>query len=393
MTTSLFDSLCVGPVAIIDDEVETSREVKKICKELEGRNIPLIKFSAIEDADKAVANLTSCNFIILDWRFDRPAGAPAEVLAGDAFGEEKKKEVLEFIKKFQKHVAAPIFIVSQEAATNILQELDAAGISTREKECVFVGTKRGFKIKGAMARKVDKWISRHPHVYLAKWWSGKWNQQNTALFWSLFQADPHWPNVFFKTFVADGVDPSVALLETLNQLVFSTISTDGLDLERFKKNRQGNAKALRTLYQRLVYTTSNIEKDAKPGDIYYKDGAYWLNIRPECDTTSRGGNNPEIYLIKGIRKEYQEVRRRITKYGILPKVPEIIMLCLDDTDIVVFDKRKLNIVKYNDWKAHKKWRIVNDHVIQIRQSFANYIGRFGVPSFPDALRKSLVRSG
>lgn len=389
--TTLFDALCVGPVAVIDDEIDSSPDVKKICRDLENRNLPVIKFSSIEAADKAVANLAACNFIVLDWRFDKPEGAPIEVQAGDELVQAMKNQVIEFIKKVQQHVAAPIFILSQEAAGTIQNELEQAQISSKDRECVFVGTKRGLKAKGALAKKVQKWISQHPHIYLAKWWTIKWHQENTKLFWLLFQADPHWPNVFAKTFGTDGVDQRVALLETLNQLVFSAIDSGDLDLEKFKTRGKSNPKTLRTLYQRLVYTKSNIDKDARPGDIYFKDDAYWLNIRPECDTTTRGGGNPEIYLIKGLPKEAKDVKGQLTRSGIVPKPAQVILLCLGDHNIVVFDKRKLKVEKYNNWKTHKKWRIVNDHVAQIRQSFANYVGRFGVPSFPDGLRKAIVR--
>jgi len=385
--TALFEKLCLGPVAIIDDEVGKAKDVERIRKSLEAKQFPVVTFSKIEEAQKAIAHLCACSFIILEGAID---GAGV-VQPGATIVARSTRRVLDFIKDVRKRLAVPIYIMTQESLADVEGTLRKEGLYTSGREAVFVGSKMSVRRTRALFGKINGWIAKHPHIYLAKWWTNRWNEQNRDLFWRLYEADPHWPNAFFRAFVDDGVDPGVALLATINQLVLSSITTDGLDVERFKMRRRGDPSTLRDLYKQLVYTSNNIMKDVRAGDVFLKDGKYYLNIRADCDTTVRGGANPEIYLLEGKKKQADKLRPQLDRGMLIPKLPEIIMLCLGNDDVVVFNKRKLTVANYDDWKDYKKWRIVSDHVGSIRDSFASFVGRVGVPAFPEELRKSIFR--
>jgi hypothetical protein len=139
-----------------------------------------------------------------------------------------------------------------------------------------------------------------------------------------------------------------------------------------------------------VYTQNEIDKDILPGDIFKRKGNYYLNIRPECDTTKRVDEDHMIYLIKG--KPVKPNNTNISydsKFGITERINQIILLFLDGKDIVIFNKRDLQLGKYSDWKEYKKWRLAPSIITQIRQSFSSYLGRYGIPSYPKKMIDSL----
>ncbi len=77
------------------------------------------------------------------------------------------------------------------------------------------------------------------------------------------------------------------------------------------------------------------------------------------------------------------------KYGALPKVNQIVMFFLDDNDMVVFDKRKLSVQDYSEWKDNKKWRVTHPFITSWRHGFSSFLGRPGVPSYPNEIVGSL----
>ena len=133
-------------------------------------------------------------------------------------------------------------------------------------------------------------------------------------------------------------------------------------------------------------------REIRPGDIFKKieDGTitYFLNIRPECDTTKRSvEDDPYLYLLEGKPVKRQKIKDRINKkYGVMPWENEIILLNLDGNDFVQFGKKELSMVKCSDLSGYEKiCRVVPPFITQIRQSYINYLGRFGIPSYPKTI--------
>jgi hypothetical protein len=89
-------------------------------------------------------------------------------------------------------------------------------------------------------------------------------------------------------------------------------------------------------------------------------------------------------LIKGKVSTRKEVDRS-KKTGIIEKVWQIVLLLLDRNDIVLFDKGDFLIKKYSEIQNKKICRVVHPYITKIQQSFANYIGRFGIPAYPGEL--------
>lgn len=155
-------------------------------------------------------------------------------------------------------------------------------------------------------------------------------------------------------------------------------------------------KSLKKLYERLVYTKHDIDKDIRPGDIFRieegEEKTYLLNLRPECDTTKRiKESRIELYCLRGKAKESKELEGRYDEeFGVVnERKTEILLFLLDGNDVVKFDNRKLEIWKYTEIKDKKICRVVSPFINEKRQHYGNFLGRIGVPSYPKDIYKSI----
>jgi len=401
----LFENLCKGPVVVIDDMIGVGKDlINMLIEEIKNRNLPVLQYTNIPEVRKLLGGLLFCNFILLDWKMvGGKEGIPPEVQIGAEAEIVSEREVIEFIKEIQKVSLAPIFVVSNYDTGEITSKLEGAGIDTSGKAFVFVESKNALcGTKGALISKIETWIKDSPHVYLAKWWTNEWLSNNTRVFWDLCESNPDWPAWFYHSFKEDGDEPVLALRDTLFQLILSDIDVSSIDEslldKKVRPNKANWLDSLKELYVRLVYTKNNIDKDIRPGDIFRieenNEKKYYLNIRPECDTTKRTPD-PKLYLLEGTVKTPGELRNRYDKkYGIIEQKPEVIMLLLDGNDIVRFDKRELFIKTRSELEQQgyeKIYRVVSPFITQYRQSYTGFLGRFGVPSYPKQIIDSIFQ--
>lgn len=402
----LFQELCKGPVVVVDNRIgDKSDLINKLIEEIEENALPVLEYTTIRDARNKLQGMLFSNFIILDWKMSGASEEiPTEVQTGAELEAVTEEEVIEFIKELRKICVAPIFILSAFDKDWIVSKLENEGIMSEAKDWVFVENKGTLcETRGALISKIEEWIENSPHIYLTKCLTNEWLSKNTAVFWDLYQSNPHWPTLFYRSFKEDGVDPILALRDTLFQLILSEIDCTLID-ESFLDKEISTAvsssiESLKELYNRLWYTTSNIDRDIRPGDVYKieKDNkeTYFLNIRAECNTTRRkASDDPELYLLEGHEVKRGDIKDRYKgKYGIVPWENEIIMLHLDGKDIVQFYKKDLFIKTYSEMNDYVKvCRIVPPLITQIRQDYSSYLGRFGVPSYPAQMLKSIFES-
>ena len=339
----------------------------------------------------------------LDWKMIGEVEGMPEVQLGSTAVEMAEQEVMELIKEFQKICLAPIFVVSAYDKGDIIAKLQDAGLVKEGKNFVFVENKDVLCGEGALISKIEEWIKDNSHIYLAKCWTNEWLSKNNMVFWDLYELNPNWPTLFYHAFKEQGEDPMLALRDTLFQLIFSEMDIAVINESLLDKETSelevDPSESLKELYQRLVYTTNNIERDVRPGDVFKRNEGgkvrYYLNIRPECDTTKRDENvDTGLYLLKGGTKRPKEIIDRYQKkYGIIPRENEIILLHLDGKKIVRFDKKKIYVKKISEMRdCEKICRVVPPFITQIRQSMSSYLGRFCVPSYPKLIVDSVFKS-
>ena len=403
---ALFEELCKGPVVVIDDMIGKDEDrINELIKEIQKHNLPILKFDSIKKVRQELPGLCFSNFIVLDWKMIGGVEGMPEVQLGSTAKEMAEQDVMELIKEFQKICLAPIFVVSAYNKEDIIAKLKGAGIVKEGKNFVFVENKDELcGTEGALISKIEEWIKESPHIYLAKFWTNELLSKNTMVFWDLYELYHSWPTLFYHSFKERGEDPILALRDTLFQLISSEIDVAAINESLLGKEisevESNSSESLKELYQGLVYTTNNIERDIRPGDIFKRNengkDRYYLNIRPECDTTKRNkSDDPELYLLKGSVKKSGDMKDRYKeKYGIIPWENEIIMTHLDGKDIVRFNKKKLFVKKLSEIKECEKiCRIVPPFITQIRQSMSSYLGRFGVPSYPKEIFDLIFEAG
>lgn len=395
----LFEELCKGPVFVIDDMIGEGDQIDQLIGEIEHNNLPVLSYKSIAEARNRLPGLLFSNFTILDWVM---GGGGDALSVGVQIGEEGKtaseEEVISFINELQNICLAPVFVLSAFNKDEIILKLKSAGIITEGKNWVFVENKNVLcQTTGNLISKIEEWIEGSPHIYLAKCWTNEWLSKNTAVFWDLYELNSNWPALFYRSFEEDGEDPILALRDTLFQMILSEIDVSKVESTFINKeieeiDEESQKESLKDLYKRLVYITKDIDKNIRPGDIFKKEGSYYLNIRPECDTTERAGHNPEVYLIKGDVKTSTDSDIKYEEpYGFIPKENQIIVHFLEGNDIVVFNKRKLLIKKYSEVKDDKICRVASPFITQMRQSYASYLGRFGVPRYPTQIDKPIPK--
>ncbi len=396
----LFNRLCKGPVVIVDDEVnKPDTEIGRLLEEIEQHSLPVLKYEALESARKELKGLVFSNFVIFDWMFKK--ASDDELLQGVQTGDAEKmiqdEEKITFLKDLQKVCLAPVFVISNMGKSEIKDILEREGILKDKNNYVFVQDKSEFlDTSGKLVDQIEEWIKQSPHVYLAKWWTNEWLTRNTSVFWDLYQSAPNWPAIVYKAYLEDGDEPVLGLIEMLSQLIYSEIENSSIDSTLLEKEPL-LSESMKQLYQRFLYT--RIGSDIKPGDIFKRieNGSqcwYYLNIRPECDTTTRvqAKESIDLYLLRGQAGSPGDIKYDGTRVEV--KENQIVLYLLDGNDIVIFNKRSLFKEKYKAIQKNYQGvcRVVHPYITKIRQSFASYIGRFGTPAYPKELLDEIFRA-
>ncbi|MFC1925645.1 hypothetical protein ACFLW2_02995 [Chloroflexota bacterium] len=399
--TVLFDELCKGPVIIVDNEINKKTSgINKIIKAITNKQLPVLTYKAPSELMKVIQGFTYANFLIMDWDFSngKEKGATAKQM--------EEEEVINAIVEFRKISLAPVFILSKTYTGHIEDKLYEANI----KDVYVIAKHDACESENTLFSIIDKWIAEHPHVYLTKCWINEWLKTTAQVFWDLHELNSSWPNIFHESFKKDGVDPLLALRDILFQLIFSQVNISNIKSTYLSTIEDDvDIEALRELYQRLIYVRNDINNDIRPGDIFRIESKnqstgevkykYYLNIRPECDTTARiqsnstvkaeSKPNPRIYVLEGEPKSQADVNWDKKYKTIIDKETEITLPLLDNNDFVVFYKRSLEIKKYSTLKEYKICRVIRPHITKIRQSYTGFLGRSGIPAYPKEIIESL----
>lgn len=387
----LFNNICKGPVVVIDDCIGKPGDlINEFITEIDSASLPLLKFTDLEKAKDRINNLLFSNFTILDWNFlsSQPT-IEHGVSMGPEAESEMEKEILEFISDIQSVNIGPIFIVSNLDGDAINDKLEQAQSQYNfNKKALIIANKSIIKEKGGLIIAIEEWINQSSHLYFSKWFINELLKTNSNIYLELFAIYPEWPLVYYNSFKDDKIDPVLALKDTLHKLLLTEFDISNFDDNQLEQyNDPNDHRQQFELYQRLYYTKTNIGRDTKPGDIFKIDGKYYLNIRPECDTTKRV-RNPELYLLEGVQKTPNDLDRHPEVFY-KERIYEIILFNIDDNNIIVFNKRKLRIRKINDIKDSKICRINEPFITHIQHSFSSYIGRYGLPRYPKDFLKDI----
>ncbi len=386
----VFDNLCTGPVVVIDNGIGRGDKIDTLIKNIESNGLCVIKITSLDEARHKVQSLSHTNFILLDWlMFDELDEMPIGVVGGSTKETENEQEMVEFITHLRERTISPIFILTAYDVDTIHEILLEKKIVTeQDNNIIFIENKSNLFLDPTLIiNKIEEWIQSSSHVYFSMWWLNELLRNNSSVFWDLYKLDSQWPSLLYSSLKIDTKEPLLLVTQLFPNIIFSEFNYN-----LFSKDKIDNApetinsnqiNSLKNIYRRIMFTDKEIEKSIVPGDIYKVNNRYFINIRPECDTTSRADQedgNIDLYLLRGKKAE----RRNITcdpKYGILEKEDQLVLLFLDRKNAVVFNKKELIIKKYHEIKEKKICRLVPPYITRMQHSYSSYIGRYGVPSF------------
>lgn len=390
-----FVALNKGPVLVIDDTIGGEEDdIKEIISRIEKKGLPVLKYNNLDKANEEINNLYFSNFIILDW-YLFPEELPGDVSLGATLRESLNKKKIDFIKKVKHICFSPIFIFTNISTEGIEEEIEKPLMensllySDSRRNFIFIRNKQ--EILKNLFEDINKWILKNPHIYFSKIWLNQCLKNSNEIFWSLYKKNSNWPNVFYKSFVEDGEDPIYGLNDILFRLVKAKMSYRNLDTKIIgEKVDAADMNEIKLLYAGIMYLEEKdkIEDDIKPGDIFKEESEYYINIRPECDTTKKKDKNIDkidIYLVKGkqISNEWVEENLYDEKYGLLNRPTLYILPFLDGKNFVQFQFKNLEIREYSEMKSKKICRLLPPFITSFQHQFSGFLGRYGMPRVPD----------
>lgn len=390
---------CKGIAVVIDDKAlpkpnEEKELIVKIIQKIKNDNIPLCIYTNLVEAQKAIHNFINVSFLILDWDMQGQLNIDN---ADDIIKPSQANKVIKLINEFKKICFCPIFIFSNAGIKDIQDKL-------KEHDLFFDDDKNNFihiqakkdLIKGKkLFTVINKWVNENPTNYTLKNWENSFSQAKTDTFWHLFSKSPVWPKIIWESFTEDSVDPHSNLNNVIYRLIKSRTSLTKLDSKKINRRKYPiNHEEIKDVIQGMMYLEKkNIpENEIRPGDIFKKQGYYFINIRPECDTViERQGYDGKIYLLKGNKISAPQFKKShySNKYGIIPSHTNFLLYGLDEKDFIRFNLKELFVMDLAKIKTHRICRLLSPYINNIQQQYSSYVGRFGLPRIPNRVLKAI----
>ncbi|WP_428276966.1 hypothetical protein [Candidatus Palauibacter sp.] len=328
--------------------------------------------------------LQSAGFVLLDWKLWK--GNAPEL---EAFSVERN---LRFLRR-AKTYAVPVFIFTNENPDDVTYHLEAIyeGESL-ERSFVFVQRKNELLAERKLRLDaVERWIENNASVYTLKTWDKALREARRDLFGVMYARNPDWPRVFWQEYAKDGVDPSAALTDLINDSLRGRMRTDTFEkemLERDVEELDVPGEDIHALLGATSFLEMLPEDEVRCGDLFASDDdTFLLNIRPDCDCIPRNGLTVEevdLYCIEGTIMEPSELRKAYRPGGgyVLERVNQAIVVAAGAGRNVTFSFEKLHIEKFGARKEQRVGRLLHPHVTRIQQRYALYLQRQGLPRIP-----------
>lgn len=362
------------------DEDQIFRIVEQIEREW---SIPFLTRSKMPPEDTWPGLLQAASFILLDWRL-WPTGA-AEL---EQDGIQRNIRFLDRAKDY----FVPVFIFTNEEPADVTGILPEAvyNPAAPEKNFIFLRRKADLMANDVLHfDTIEDWVRRNASVYALKTWEREFHVAKKELFGSMYARSPDWPKVFWKAYKDDGVDPSFSLTHLINDGLRGRVRTGAFEAEILAEPA---ADVQREDLQALIGKTSFRPQETLPedeigcGDAFQdQDGAYLLNLRPDCDCVPRGGtklDDIELYCIKGRRIGDSALANRYKNGHFDERIWESIAFSVHEGYSVRFDFREFHFQKFSELKDQRIGRLLHPYLTRIQQRFGLYLQRQGLPRIP-----------
>lgn len=389
-----------GVAVVIDDELNVEHSaIVKIVSEIETDGGYVVGLNALPSQDADLTNFGGAAFFVLDWQlhgiefeagpFGGTVGLPS------ALEKQYLDEKIQFLKKLRLTRLAPVFIFTSsdldmvKTALSLHPELYPKDSPSH----IFVMNKDEVLAKGVFTV-LNEWVHGVPSLLALKTWEGEYERAKNALFTEFYNKSVYWPALLWQTFVDDGVPASDELGRLISRNLFSRMTPFHMDMSSFlsdveaqhKKDPDGYRNTLLQVLEgeRFVRAEGLHEDSIAPGDVFWDNKKYWLNIRPDCDCISRNGEEIELYLLKGEKVTGKTLKDGldVNRGSFSERDDEAIVFAMTDGHSVSFKFKKIYQKKWTDLRPKRKGRMLSPFLTRIQQRYASYLQRPGLPKIP-----------
>ena len=381
------DALHEGETGPVRDGVTGGDLIRQIVEWFEREwQLPFVKSSSLPDAPQWKNLLRAASFVLLDWRL-WPRGA-----------EELERRTIEEIIRFllaAKENLVPVFIFTNEDPEDVKANLppNLYADPTVGKSFVFVGRKDElWSDESVDVGILDAWIHTNASVYALKTWEQVFGSAKGELFRAMCARSMDWPRVFWKTYVTDGAEPSASLTNLINDSLRGRMQADAFEEEHLGGEFEDvSGDDLRSLIAETSFRLAEFlpSDEIRCGDLYKgSQGKYWLNMRPDCDCIPRDegdSDDVEVYCVQGKKVGPSNLKKRYQKKTghFKERVFESVAFAIVDGRSVVFNFRKLRVMKFSEVREERIGRLLHPYLTRVQQRYALYVQRQALPRVPD----------
>jgi len=309
--------------------------------------------------------------------------------------EEIYNRVMTLIERVNTNCVTPIFLFTRESDEDIEETikpmLKSKGLYFDDplKNFIFIENKKNIKDVDYLFNILKNWIENTATIYIFKLWFSSFIESYNKTYKKLFVSSNSWPSILWDNFNEENENPS----NCINELIFQLIKGNNnllLDEKIILKNsKKIDMDEIKIIWKGLMYQTDNLT-EIKPGDIYFINKNYYINIRPECDTVQGRDYSDYIILIRIKKLSKKDLERRKNENGDPhPIITEAFLYLFNDHNLWSINFKNIIIRKTKYIKKYRIARVLPPFINEVQQRFSSFIGRFGIPSIPKDLRKEI----
>lgn len=395
-----------GVGVVIDDRVNQEDPgadlVSDLLEQIRDAGIPCVLYDDLPPENQR-AHLHNVAFILLDWELWRKPGdedALSGATVAPAFKKQAIKKNIQFLKELKKICFAPVFIFSNAAPKGIEDTLKDEGLLSDPPSPAFILVRSKAELArdddnpdGRLLQAITEWTEQTPSVYLlSRWRESMLHSQNT-LFWDLYEGDVTWPAVLWKAYEDDKDYPEHGLMDVLHRNTRARMHP--LDLDANKIAPPAAPSPDREGIRRVLETAMIVPADRLPagqyaaGDLFAASRRrFLLNIRCDCDCIPRSETDeePVLYLLSGKTADEKTLKEFYDeKFGLVQKlnVAELAFPVKGKPLRLNFDELRQATPAEIERDGYTRFgRITPPHSTEIRQRYALYLQREGLPRIP-----------
>jgi hypothetical protein len=389
-----------GIAVVIDDEIASpSSTIRPIIDQLKAGGCHVVELADIPAEEESLANLNGASFFVMDWQLlpttqTAEDGTVSKIDYPRTVLKQEKRRKLSFLKRLAKQRLAPMFIFTGEKLEEVKDALASDGSLYVEGEPTHIlvenkGTVVGNEVFNVLAQ----WINSTPSALVLKKWEQEYEVAKNAMFYDFYTKTTDWPVLLWKTFGSDGVPASAELGRLITRIIFSRMTPFEVDLAPFVKDAPTDAvqaeayrkKLVEVLERECFVPSSGLHADSiAPGDVFKRNGNFYINIRPDCDCIGREGAPVELYLLKGEALSPARLEDVLDRSGqrLADRDDQAVVFGMHEGRTVAFKFKTLEIKAWTEIKDHRIGRLLPPFLTRLQQRYSAYLQRPGLPLLP-----------